>query len=72
MSEEKFVEKRQFAIDDECFILLSEVSRHDLNKLHKWLDKGDRIVLFPSYADNELVLLNATILKRKKDIVKQV
>lgn len=66
MSEEKFVEKRQFAIDDECFILLSGVLRHDLEKLHKWLSKGDRIVLFPSYVQNELVLLNATILRVKK------
>jgi len=63
---ERFVEKRQFSIDQECFILLSQVSRHNLDKLRKWLNKGDRIVLFPSYADNELALVNATILNVKK------
>jgi hypothetical protein len=67
--EEKFVEKRLFAIPLETFVEM-EISEEQRSKILKWIEEGDIIGVFP-YATGlpRLVLTNQTKLdkwKRKK------
>jgi hypothetical protein len=67
--EEKFVEKRQFAIPLETFVEM-DISEEQRTKILKWIDGTDIIGIFP-YATGlpRLVLINQTKLdkwKRKK------
>jgi hypothetical protein len=67
--EEKFVEKRQFAIPLETFVEM-DISEEQRSKILKWIEDRDIIGVFP-YATGlpRLVLTNQTKLdkwKRKK------
>jgi hypothetical protein len=62
--EEKFVEKRQFAIPLETFVEM-DISEEQRSKILKWIDDGDIIGIFP-YATGlpRLVLTNQTKLDK--------
>jgi hypothetical protein len=62
--EEKFVEKRQFAIPLETFVEM-DISEEQRAKILKWIDDGDIIGVFP-YATGlpRLVLTNQTKLDK--------
>jgi hypothetical protein len=62
--EEKFVEKRQFAIPLETFVEM-DISEEQRAKILKWIDDGDIIGIFP-YATGlpRLVLTNQTKLDK--------
>jgi hypothetical protein len=64
--DEKFVEKRQFAMPLETFVEM-DISEEQRSKILKWIDTDDIIGVFP-YATGlpRLVLINQTKLKKWK------
>lgn len=64
--EEKFVEKRQFAMPLETFVEM-DISEEQRSKILKWIDDNDVIGVFP-YATGvpRLVLTNETKLHKLK------
>ncbi len=64
--EEKFVEKRQFAIPLETFVEI-DISEKERSKILKWIYNYDIIGIFPySTGLPRLVLTNETKLKKWK------
>jgi hypothetical protein len=61
----KFVEKREFHIPQETFILL-KLNKKDWKKLDSWVKNKDNVVVAPVSRPPEVFLLNETKLVESK------
>jgi hypothetical protein len=61
----KFVEKRQFHIPEETFILL-KLSEKDWKKLYGWIKNKDNVVVSPVSQPPEVFLINESKLAENK------
>jgi hypothetical protein len=63
--EEKFVEKRQWMIPRQHFVLV-KLSEKKLRKLAKWLKNRDNVAIHILGSSGELFLLNESIIDRRR------